>query len=50
MMTQRHLEAAFLPSGNYQCDINIVERFAMTLSQRLEEDEPVHHYSIMHVF
>jgi sarcosine oxidase gamma subunit len=50
MTTQRHLEAAFLPSGNYQYDINIVESFARTLSQTLEEDQPVHHYSIMHVF
>ena len=44
MMTQRHLEATFLPSGNYQCDINTVESLAGTL---LEGDQPVHYYSVL---
>ena len=46
-MIQRHLEAAFLPSGNYQCDINTVESLARTSSLTFEGGQPVHHYSTM---
>ena len=49
MMTQWHLEAAFLPSGIYQCDINTVESLAGTLSLTFEGGWPVHHYNIMRV-
>ena len=48
-MIRRHLEAAFLPSGNYLCDIHTVESLAKILSLKVEEAQPVH-YTTMYVF
>ena len=48
VMTQRHLEAAFLPSGSSLCDINTVGSLVVMLSLILE-GEPVHCYSTTRV-
>ena len=49
MMTQRHLEAAFLPSGSSLYDINTVGGLVGMLSLILEGGQPVHCYNTTRV-